>query len=121
VKLGRLDMPYPDVVPCPGKSGPRHGRGWSSATTIARASRQALIKAGAKNSRHGGSLRTGGYGHGQAIDVTGTEGPTMDQVWRWLDGGVAGIDTLEDRLREATIAVHGQGALPLQFCRWVRV
>jgi hypothetical protein len=30
-------------------------------------------------------LTTGGYGHGQAIDVTGTEGTTMDQVWRWLD------------------------------------
>ena len=50
-------------------------------------------KAGTKNSRHGGSLRTGGYGHGQAIDVTGTEGTTMDQVWRWLDerGGKYGL------------------------------
>jgi hypothetical protein len=32
-----------------------------------------------------------------------------------------GIDTLEDRLRKAAIAVHGQGTLPLQFCGWVRV
>jgi len=32
-----------------------------------------------------------------------------------------GIDTLEDRLRKAVIAVHGQGALPPQFCGWVRV
>ena len=32
-----------------------------------------------------------------------------------------GIDTLEDRLRRAAIAVHGQGLLPLQFCGWVRV
>ena len=31
-----------------------------------------------------------------------------------------GIDTLEDRLRKAVIAVHGQGTLPLQFCGWVR-
>lgn len=32
-----------------------------------------------------------------------------------------GIDTLEDRLREAVIAAQGQGALPPQFCGWVRV
>jgi hypothetical protein len=32
-----------------------------------------------------------------------------------------GIETLEDRLRKAAIAVHGQGTLPLQFCGWVRV
>jgi ubiquinone/menaquinone biosynthesis C-methylase UbiE len=32
-----------------------------------------------------------------------------------------GIDTLEDRLRDAALAVHGQGALPLQFCGWARV
>jgi SAM-dependent methyltransferase len=32
-----------------------------------------------------------------------------------------GIDTLEDRLRKAAIAVHGQATLPLQFCGWVRV
>jgi SAM-dependent methyltransferase len=31
------------------------------------------------------------------------------------------IDTLENRLREAGITVHGQGTLPLQFCGWVRV
>ena len=31
------------------------------------------------------------------------------------------IDTLEDRLRKAAIAVRGQGTLPLQFCGWVRV
>jgi FkbM family methyltransferase len=32
-----------------------------------------------------------------------------------------GIDTLEDRLRKAAIAVHGQGTLPPQFCGWARV
>ena len=31
------------------------------------------------------------------------------------------LQTLEDRLREAVVAVHGQGALPQQFCAWVRV
>jgi ubiquinone/menaquinone biosynthesis C-methylase UbiE len=32
-----------------------------------------------------------------------------------------GINTLEDRLRKAVIAVHAQGTLPLQFCGWGRV
>jgi ubiquinone/menaquinone biosynthesis C-methylase UbiE len=32
-----------------------------------------------------------------------------------------GIDTLEDRLRKAATAVHGQGAGPPQFCGWARV
>jgi hypothetical protein len=33
---------------------------------------------------HGGSLRTGGYGHGRAIDITGPEGRESD-VWKWID------------------------------------
>jgi hypothetical protein len=32
-----------------------------------------------------------------------------------------GIDTLEDRIRQAVIAVYGQGTLPIQFCGWVQV
>jgi hypothetical protein len=33
---------------------------------------------------HGGSRRTGGYGHGRAIDITGPEGRESD-VWKWID------------------------------------
>jgi D-alanyl-D-alanine carboxypeptidase len=42
------------------------------------------LKAAAGNSAHGGSARTGGYGHGQAIDVTAADG-NDNAVWRWLD------------------------------------
>src|SRR5262249_31040281 len=42
------------------------------------------IKASAKNSLHGGSVRTGGYGHGRAVDITSTEGDPWD-VWEWVD------------------------------------
>ncbi|HEY2184438.1 MAG TPA: hypothetical protein VGH39_05545, partial [Xanthobacteraceae bacterium] len=31
-----------------------------------------------------GSRRTGGYGHGRAIDITGPEGKESD-VWKWID------------------------------------
>jgi len=42
------------------------------------------FKASPRNSLHGGSARTGGYGHGRAVDVTGAEGNT-EQVWKWID------------------------------------
>jgi len=42
------------------------------------------IKASAKNSLHGGSVRTGGYGHGRAVDITSIEGDPWD-VWEWVD------------------------------------
>jgi len=41
-------------------------------------------KAGVSNSLHGGSRRTGGYGQGRAIDITGPEGKESD-VWKWID------------------------------------
>ena len=41
-------------------------------------------KAGVSNSLHGGSRRTGGYGHGRAIDITGPDG-REDEVWKWID------------------------------------
>jgi hypothetical protein len=49
--------------------------------------RQALasgFKARPGNSLHGGSRRTGGYGHGQAADLTSAEG-NSSTVWRWID------------------------------------
>ena len=31
------------------------------------------------------------------------------------------IDTLEDRLRNAVTAVHGEALCPLQFCGWTKL
>ena len=33
---------------------------------------------------HGGSARTGGYGHGQAVDIDG-EDEDASAVWQWID------------------------------------
>src|SRR5262249_57144650 len=41
-------------------------------------------KAKAGNSLHGGSRRTGGYGHGRALDITGLD-DTAEDVWHWID------------------------------------
>jgi hypothetical protein len=50
------------------------------------------LKAGASNSLRGGKARTGGYGHGQAVDITSADG-NASEVWRWIDahGGKYGL------------------------------
>jgi hypothetical protein len=42
------------------------------------------FKASGGNSLHGGSTRTGGYGHGRAVDVTSMD-EDVGPVWRWFD------------------------------------
>jgi hypothetical protein len=44
------------------------------------------FKAHGGNSFHGGSIATGGYGHGCAADLAaGDGGDSNDMVWKWLD------------------------------------
>jgi len=87
--ISGMDPDFREQLYHAGRAMDADGLRWSILSAFRDDYRQSIasgLKAGAKNSRHGGSLRTGGYGHGQAIDVTGTEGTTMDQVWRWIDG-----------------------------------
>jgi hypothetical protein len=94
--ISGMDPDFREQLYHAGRAMDADGVKWSILSAFRDDYRQSIasgLKAGAKNSRHGGSLRTGGYGNGQAIDVTGTEGTTMDQVWRWLDehGGKYGL------------------------------
>ena len=60
---------------------------WSMLSAFRDDYRQGLAsgyKAGVSNSLHGGSRRTGGYGHGRAIDITGPDG-IESEVWKWID------------------------------------
>jgi hypothetical protein len=60
---------------------------WSLLSAFRDDYRQTLasgFKASTGNSLHGGSRRTGGYGHGRAIDVTGAA-DNMNEVWQWFD------------------------------------
>jgi hypothetical protein len=64
------------------------GLQWSLLSAFRDDYRQALasgFKARVGNSLHGGSRRTGGYGHGRAIDVAAIDGSNNDEVWRWFD------------------------------------
>lgn len=43
------------------------------------------LKAHGGNSFHGGTAATGGYGHGCAVDLAGTDSADNGTVWNWLD------------------------------------
>jgi hypothetical protein len=42
------------------------------------------LKAHVGNSFHGGSVATGGYGHGCAVDVASVDGLSNQEVWQWF-------------------------------------
>jgi hypothetical protein len=63
------------------------GINWSMLSAFRDDYRQNLasgFKAHVGNSKHGGSRAVGGYGHGQAIDITTADGDA-DTVWHWID------------------------------------
>jgi hypothetical protein len=63
------------------------GINWSMLSAFRDDYRQNLasgFKAHVGNSKHGGSRAVGGYGHGQAIDITTADGDS-DTVWHWID------------------------------------
>jgi hypothetical protein len=63
------------------------GINWSMLSAFRDDYRQGLAsgyKAHGGNSKHGGSRATGGYGHGQAIDLTTADGDE-GAAWHWID------------------------------------
>jgi hypothetical protein len=86
--ISGVDPDFREQLYHAGRAMDAAGLNWSILSAFRDDYRQGIasgLKAGTKNSRHGGSVRTGGYGHGQAVDVTGTNGTTMEEVWRWFD------------------------------------
>jgi hypothetical protein len=74
-----------------GRAMDADGIQWSMLSAFRDDYRQTLasgFKARTGNSLHGGSRRTGGYGHGRAVDVTSADG-NPDVVWQWLDANGA--------------------------------
>jgi hypothetical protein len=71
-----------------GRAMDADGIHWSILSAFRDDYRQRLaagFKAHVGNSLHGGSRRTGGYGHGRAVDVTAVEGTNPEEVWKWID------------------------------------
>jgi len=86
--ISGMDTDFREQLYHAGRAMDAEGLRWSMLSAFRDDYRQQIasgLKASSKNSRHGGSRRTGGYSHGQAIDIAGTDGTSMHEVWRWLD------------------------------------
>jgi hypothetical protein len=85
--VGGMDPDFREQLYHAGKAMDAAGLRWSMLSAFRDDYRQHLasgLKAGDSNSLHGGKARTGGYGHGQATDITGADGQES-AVWRWID------------------------------------
>jgi hypothetical protein len=94
--IGGMDPEFREQLYHAGKAMDAAGVKWSMLSAFRDDYRQRLasgFKARVGNSLHGGSRRTGGYGHGRAIDITIAEGE-MSDVWHWIDehGGKYGLN-----------------------------
>jgi hypothetical protein len=85
--IGGMDPEFREQLYHAGHAMDAAGLQWSMLSAFRDDYRQGLAsgyKASVGNSLHGGSRRTGGYGHGRAIDITGPDGRESD-VWNWID------------------------------------
>ena len=86
--IGGMNKDFREQLYHAGRAMDAAGVRWALLSAFRDDYRQSLasgFKAGASNSLHGGKARVGGYGHGQAVDVTSEDGHSDDAVWRWFD------------------------------------
>ena len=89
--IGGMHPDFREQLYHAGRAMDQAGIKWSILSAFRDDYRQRIasgIKAGARNSLHGGSARTGGYGNGRAVDVTNADGEASD-VWKWFDANGA--------------------------------
>jgi len=86
--IGGMDPGFREQLFNAGRAMDADGINWSMLSAFRDDYRQRLaagFKARGGNSLHGGSRRTGGYGHGRAVDVTAVDGSNPEDVWKWID------------------------------------
>jgi hypothetical protein len=93
--ISGMDPDFREQLYHAGRAMDAAGIRWSLLSAFRDDYRQSIasgLKAGASNSLHGGKRRTGGYGHGQAVDMT-SEDDKSSAVWHWIDahGGKFGL------------------------------
>jgi hypothetical protein len=82
-----MDADFREQLYHAGRAMDGQGINWSMLSAFRDDFRQNLasgFKAHVGNSKHGGSRATGGYGNGQAIDITTADGDA-GAVWHWID------------------------------------
>jgi hypothetical protein len=85
--ISGMDADFREQLYHAGHAMDEAGIQWSMLSAFRDDYRQSIasgLKAGNSNSLHGGKARTGGYGHGQAIDITNANGDD-GTVYRWID------------------------------------
>jgi hypothetical protein len=84
--IGGMDADFREQLYHAGRAMDSNGINWSMLSAFRDDYRQSLasgFKAHGGNSLHGGSKATGGYGHGQALDITTADGDAS--AWHWID------------------------------------
>jgi hypothetical protein len=85
--ISGMDADFREQLYAAGHAMDDAGIRWSILSAFRDDYRQSIasgLKAGSSNSMHGGKARTGGYGHGMAIDITNADGDD-GTVYRWID------------------------------------
>lgn len=87
--IGGMDPDFRELLFHIGQGMDAAGIDWTILSAYRDDYRQSLatgFKAHISNSFHGGSVATGGYGHGCAVDLAASDGiASSDVVWKWLD------------------------------------
>ena len=85
--IGGMDPDFREQLYHAGRAMDEAGIKWAILSAFRDDYRQGIAsgyKAGVGNSLHGGSARTGGYGHGRAVDVASGD-EDIEAVWKWFD------------------------------------
>ena len=87
--IGGMDWDFRELLYDLGHAMDADGINWTILSAFRDDYRQGIasgFKAHRGYSFHGGSIATGGYGHGCAADLAGSDGSdSSDAVWKWLD------------------------------------
>ena len=86
--VGGMDADFRELLFAAGRAMDMAGINWTILSGFRDDFRQALasgLRARGGNSFHGGSVATGGYGHGCAVDLASSDGLSDDKLWSWLD------------------------------------
>jgi hypothetical protein len=110
--IGGMDPDFREQLFHAGSAMDAAGLNWTILSAFRDDYRQSLavgLKAQVGNSFHGGSIATGGYGHGCAVDLASTDGLTNAAVWNWLDqhGGQFGLHRPLHQIDPAHVQPYG--------------
>jgi hypothetical protein len=86
--IGGMDRDFRELLYDLGHAMDADGIRWTILSAFRDDYRQGIaagFKAHRGYSFHGGSIATGGYGHGCAADLAGSDPDSSDDVWKWLD------------------------------------